>query len=314
MTSQPRLSVVIPCYNEEENIDVLYNRLIPVLKKTGMDYEILFVDDGSRDNTFVLVESLNAKDFSVRGISLSRNFGHQVALSAGLHNACGELVITMDGDLQHPPELIPKLIAKYNSGAEIVNTRRMETADAGFVKRRTSRFFYRLVNHISKVHIEDGAADFRLMSRKAVDAYNAFTERDRFNRGLVAWMGFKQDVVDYSADRRNAGHTKYSFRRMIHFAIDGITSFSSRPLRMAAYAGVVVSLLGLLYALYAIIRHFCGATIQGWTSLLITVLLLGGVQLLSLGVIGEYIARIFNESKSRPLYFIKNKTADSSHE
>jgi dolichol-phosphate mannosyltransferase len=204
------------------------------------------------------------------------------------------------------------MINRCNQGFDIVNTKRLETEGAGFFKRNTSRMFYKLMNRLSDVELTEGGADFRLMNKKAVEAYTSFNERDRFNRGLVTWMGFNQDVIEYNAEERFAGKTKYTFRKMLRFAIDGITSFSSRPLRLAAYTGILVSIAGLLYAVYALVRHFSGATIPGWTSMLITVLLLGGVQLISLGVIGEYIARIFNEAKSRPLYFIKEKTEDTT--
>ena len=308
MFSTPLLSIVIPCFNESGNLNALMARLTAVLTNELADYEIIFVDDGSIDKTFELVTDIHNTNSRVRGLSLSRNFGHQIALAAGLHHSRGKVVITMDGDLQHPPEIIPELVSLYHKGNDIVNTLRMDTEGVGGMKKSTSKLFYKILNRLSEVHIDPGAADFRLMSRKAVDAYAQFDEKDRFNRGLVGWMGFSQAVVKYKAESRYAGKTKYTLKRMIHFALDGVTSFSSKPLRIAAYSGVFVSLVGLLYALYALIRHFRGDTIQGWTSLLITVLVLGGVQLISLGIIGEYIARIFNESKSRPLYFIKNTT------
>ncbi|MDD3962387.1 MAG: glycosyltransferase [Bacteroidia bacterium] len=308
MASQPDLSVVIPCYNESANLRVLYDELCSVLPESVSSYEILFIDDGSHDETFSIIQSLHSSDPHVRGISLSRNFGHQVALAAGLQYSTGKAVITMDGDLQHPPALIPELYRRYKQGYFVVNTKRLDTADAGYLKTVTSRFFYRWMNRLSDVQLIRGGADFRLMSREAVEAYNHFQERDRFNRGLITWMGFRQDVVEYKAQARYGGATKYTVRKMLRFAIDGVTSFSSKPLRIAAWSGILVSLAGVFYAIYALFRYFAGNTIQGWTSLLITVLLLGGVQLLSLGIIGEYIARIFNESKARPLFFIKDKT------
>lgn len=311
MAPHPTLSVVIPCYNEAVNLLTLHHRLLPVLESVGDTWEVIFVDDGSRDNTFSEIRKLHDTDLRIKGLSLSRNFGHQVALAAGLHHAKGEMVVTMDGDLQHPPEVIPEMVQRCRQGFDIINTKRLETQGAGLFKRKTSGLFYKLMNRMSDVELVAGAADFRLMSRAAVDAYCSFSERDRFNRGLVAWMGFNQDVIEYKAEERYAGETKYTLPRMMRFAIDGITAFSSRPLRIAAYTGITVSAAGLLYALYAVIRHFTGATIQGWTSLLITVLILGGVQLISLGVIGEYISRIFHEAKSRPIYFIKEKTAEA---
>lgn len=311
MAPHPDLSVVIPCYNEAVNLVEMHRRLTDVLNPLDICYEVIFVDDGSKDCTFNEVRKLHEENSCIKGISLSRNFGHQVALAAGMHHTSGAMVVTMDGDLQHPPELIPEMIRRCNLGFDIINTKRLETDGAGFFKKKTSGMFYKLMNRLSDVELVPGAADFRLMSRAAVDAYCAFEERDRFNRGLVTWMGFQQDVVEYKAEARYAGETKFTLRKMIRFAIDGITSFSAKPLRLAAYLGLIISLFGVIYAIYAVIRHFSGFTSPGWTSLLITVLLLGGVQLISLGVIGEYIARIFNEAKSRPLYFIKEKTDDT---
>jgi dolichol-phosphate mannosyltransferase len=308
MPIQPEISVVIPLYNEEVNIEALHNALITSIGPLHSEFEIVFVDDGSRDRSFELVKTLHTKDSRVKGISLSRNFGHQVALLAGMQQACGNIIITMDADLQHPPELIPQMLDAGNRGYDIVNTRRIDGKGASHFKKLTSRCFYRIINRIADITIPEGSSDFRLMNRKALDSFLQFGERDRFTRGLVNWMGFRQTVVDYECPPRNAGKSKYTFRKMVHFAADGITAFSSRPLRIASYTGFIVFLLGLAYAVFAVVQHFTGRTIPGWTSLLVTVLILGGIQLLGLGIIGEYLARIFNESKSRPLYFIKDKT------
>ena len=308
MSEKPHISIVIPLYNEEENIEQLYEELVSVLHEISLPAEVIFVDDGSRDRSFEMVKELNRRDKRVIGISLSRNFGHQVALTAGLQHASGEMVISLDADLQHPPKEIPRLIEQYNQGFDIVNTRRIDTEKIGYFKKSSSRLFYRMINRISEIPITESSSDFRLMSRKALDSFLQFNEKGRFTRGLVSWMGFRQTVIDYVCPPRFAGKSKYTLRKMLHFAVDGITAFSAKPLRMASYVGIIVFLLGLLYAVYAIILHISGETIPGWTSLLVTVLLLGGIQLLTLGVIGEYLARIFNESKSRPLYFIKDKT------
>ena len=307
MSDQTQLSIIIPFYNEEENIELLFQALVPVLKGINQSWEILFVDDGSRDRSFEVVKKLCMQDNSIRAISLSRNFGHQVALTAGLQHATGNMVITMDADLQHPPEVIPQLVEQFEKGFEIVNTRRIDSRETGYFKKQSSRLFYRFINRISDISIAESSSDFRLMSRKALDAFLQFRERDRFTRGLVSWMGFRQTHVDYECPPRFAGKSKYTLRKMLHFAADGITAFSAKPLRIASYMGVMVFLVGLAYALFAIIQHASGKTIPGWTSLLVTVLLLGGIQLLGLGIIGEYLARIFNESKSRPLYFIKDQ-------
>jgi polyisoprenyl-phosphate glycosyltransferase len=308
MSDKLKISIVIPVFNEEANIRELFSRLMAVINRTSTDVEILFVDDGSRDETFNLIKKLHDEDKRVKGISLSRNFGHQVALFAGIKEASGEVTITMDGDLQHPPEVIIDLIEKFSEGFDIVNTRRLETSGENWFKRKSSSSFYRILNMISSIKVESGFADFRLMNRKAVDAFLQFPERDRFTRGLISWMGFRQAMVDYVAPQRFQGKSKYSTKKMLRLAIDGITSFSSRPLRISFYTGIVIFLLGLLYAVFAVVDYFRGNTIQGWTSILVSVLILGGFQLLMLGVVGEYIARIFNETKSRPLYFIKDKT------
>lgn len=300
------ISIVIPLYNEEENINILFDRIETVLKPLDKIYEVIFVDDGSRDNSFDVVKIISSEHPYVKGISLSRNFGHQIALLAGMQHAEGNLVITMDADLQHPPEVIPVLIKEYEKGFDIVNTCRIDSKEIGYFKKTSSKMFYRMINRISEVPINESSSDFRLMSRKALDGFLQFGERGRFTRGLVSWMGFRQSVVDYVCPPRFAGQSKYTFRKMMHFAADGVTSFSAKPLRIASYVGIVVFILGLAYAVFAIIQNVSGKTIPGWTSLLVTVLLLGGIQLLTLGVIGEYLARIFNESKSRPLYFIKD--------
>ena len=306
------LSVVVPVFNELDNLRPLWSRLQPVLERLGVPFEVLFVDDGSRDGSFALVRQMHEADPRIGGISLSSNFGHQVALMAGLQHATGRLVITMDGDLQHPPELIPTLVEKQREGYEIVNTRRLDARDSDPIKRGSSRLFYRLMNALSDVPIEPAAADFRLMTRTAVDAFLQITERDRFTRGLVSWMGFRQAIVEYQAEPRRHGRSKYTLGRMLRFGLDGITSFSSRPLRLSFYSGLVLSAAALIYALYAVWQFFSGETIQGWTSILLTLLIIGGAILIHLGIVGEYIARIFNEAKARPLYFVRDEVGRPS--
>ena len=305
--NQPQLSIVVPVFNEAANLEVLYSALTEVLVQTNRSYEVIFIDDGSSDQTFDVVRALNDKDSQVKGFSFSRNFGHQVALYAGLAQAKGDIVISMDGDMQHPPAMVPQLLEKYEEGYDIVNTKRIDSASTGLFKRLSSRWYYGMLNALSDVPIEPAAADFRLMNRKAVDALNRLPETHRFTRGLVGWMGFKQAIVSYQAADRHAGNSKYTFFKMLRFGLDGIVSFSVKPLRIAFYTGVMVSVAALLYAVYAIIQHFLGATVEGWTSILVSVLFIGGVTLLSLGVIGEYIARIFNEVRRRPMYFFKDK-------
>ena len=304
-------TVVVPVFNEVDNVRPLWNRLLAVLERAGESFEVVFVDDGSRDATFAAVKQLHDADARARGVSLSANFGHQIALLAGLREARGRIVITMDGDLQHPPELIPTLLAKQREGYDIVNTRRLDAGDTGPFKRWSSTLFYKLLNHLSDVPIEPAAADYRLMTRATVEAFLSIPERDRFTRGLVGWMGFRQAVVQYRAEPRAFGRSKYTLGRMIRFGLDGITSFSSRPLRLSFYGGLAVSAVGLVYGVYAIVRFARGNTVHGWTSILLTLLVLGGAILMSLGVIGEYIARIFNEVKRRPLYFVRDHTGSA---
>jgi polyisoprenyl-phosphate glycosyltransferase len=308
MKNIPQFSIIIPVRNEEGNVRPLCDSLLAVLSDLTAEFEIIFVDDGSTDRTFTAVRGLSEQDARIVGIALSRNFGHQIALLAGMQRSRGESVISMDGDLQHPPELIPTLIAKHREGFDIVNTRRIDAEGTGFVKRATSRWFYRVLNFLADVQVQPGSADFRLMSRRAVDAFLSIPERDRFTRGLVSWMGFSQAVVEYTARPRASGRTKYNPAAMFRFALSGITSFSSRPLHLSFYLGIMISLAGLLYAVYAVVMFFAGRTITGWASILVSVLIIGGVILVSLGIIGEYIARIFHEVKSRPLYFIKDQT------
>lgn len=307
MKDPASLDIVIPLFNEEENLPVLHQELRRVLQHLGRTYHIIYVDDGSRDATFLKVKAIAEQDSSVSGISLSRNFGHQIALLAGLQHSTAKTVITMDGDMQHPPSLIPQLLEEQAKGFDVVNTLRTDTADAGWSKKLTSALFYKLLQRMTDIRVQAGAADFRLMQRRVVDAFLQMPENDRFTRGMISWMGFRQSFIPYRAPERFAGKSKYTFRKMMHFALDAITSFSPKPLRVSFYLGLIAILTGLLYALFAIYQHMNGATIPGWTSLLLVVLLLGGIQLLSLGVIGEYIARIYVQAKSRPLYFVKDQ-------
>jgi dolichol-phosphate mannosyltransferase len=301
------LSVVIPVYNETANIDLLTLELQAVLEKLVTDYEIIFVDDGSMDETFTLIKTISAMNPRVKGISLSRNFGHQVALHAGLERSSGDVTITMDGDLQHPPGVIPELLAKHQQGYHVVNTIREETKGVSLFKKLTSALFYKMINAFSDLHIHAASADFRLMDRKFLDAFLLLTERDRFTRGLVSWLGFKQAFIPYTSPSRKHGKSKFTFRKMFRFALDGITSFSARPLRFSLYVGLFVFVTGIVYACYALYEYFHDQTVRGWASLLITVLILGGIQLFTIGVIGEYLARVFNEAKHRPLYLVKEE-------
>lgn len=302
------MSVVVPAYNEEGNVAELHRRLAAVLDGLGLSYEIILVDDGSTDGSFVRMSALAAGDSRVKVISFSRNFGHMTALWAGLDHAVGQAVITLDADLQHPPELIPTLIEKWRQGAEIVGTIREETVGAGLLKEGASRFFYWLLRRIAKINLPRGAADYRLLDRKVVQTLAGMRERSRFLRGLIGWVGYRQTYVPYRADARFSGQTKYSLSRMAGFAVDGITSFSAFPLRLATYLGLAIALLSFVYALYALyVRLFTDHAMVGWASVLIAVLFIGGVQLVSLGVIGEYLSRVYDEAKQRPPYVVREK-------
>lgn len=302
------ISVVVPVYNEEGNIRPLYDRLSETLKALGLSYEIIMVDDGSSDRSAEIISELNKKDGRVKLLSFSKNFGHMIALSAGLDHASGNAVITLDADLQHPPALIPKLVEKWKSGAEVVNTLRKETRGAGVFKVLSADLFYRLLNKIARINLPPRAADYRLLDRKVVETLKQMKERARFLRGLISWVGFKQGSVEYEADPRFAGKTKYSVGRMFSFALDGITSFSSFPLRLSTYLGLTVAFLSFVYILYAVyIRLFTNRAIEGWTSVLVAVLFIGGVQLIFLGILGEYLGRVYEETKQRPLYIVRSK-------
>ncbi len=301
----PVLSIVVPAFNESDNLPVLHERLVRVLHELGESYEIIVVDDGSTDSTWECIRRLAQEDEAVRGIRFSRNFGHQSALMAGLDFARGDAVITMDADLQHPPELIPVLVQKWRDGATVVNTVRTYPEGTGFFKKFSSSMFYWIMNKVSDTKLVPNAADFRLMDRKAVEALFALRERTIFLRGLSQWIGFSQVQVPFEAGDRYAGHTKYSFRKLLQLAIDGITSFSYLPLRIATWLGLGLLLLSGLYVIYLILSSFIlGSSVSGWTWVVWVVLFATGIQFIILGVIGEYIARIYEETKGRPLYLV----------
>lgn len=303
----PVLSVVVPVYNEEENIPVFAGRVVPLLSGLRIPFEVIFVDDGSHDGTARAVTAAATANPAIRLLRLSRNFGHQAALFAGLEAARGQAVVTMDGDLQHPPELIPQLVARWQAGVDVVQTIRRETAGLGVLRKASSDGFYRLLSAVSRIQVTPGAADFRLLSRVALDAFLACKERRRFNRGLVQWIGFSYEEIPYDAAPRHAGQTKYTLRKMLRLAGDAIFSFSTLPLRIAGLAGGLVSLLAagyLLYVLYA--KLFTTMPIElGWTSLQASVLIIGGVQLMVMWILGEYVGRLYEEVKQRPIYIIR---------
>lgn len=302
----PRLSVVIPVYNESENIDALLARLQPVLTQLAEPTEIVFVDDGSRDDTPVRIERRAATQPGIRLVRLSRNFGHQAAIVAGLAHARGDAVVTMDGDLQHPPELIPRLVELWRTGRDVVQAVRRDPVDTSPLKRAGSRVFYRLLSALTRLRVSPGAADFRLMSRDAVAAFLACGERRRLNRALVHWIGFTTAEVPYDAEPRYAGRSKYSYRAMLRLAGDAIFSFSSWPLRLAGLLGAAVSLAAAGYLLFVLWAYFFTDRAQpGWSSILAAVLVLGGANLMVLWILGEYVGRMYEEVKQRPLYIVR---------
>lgn len=313
MKSETYLSIVSPVFNEQESLPLFYAALVQAIQTAQMECEIILVDDGSQDDSMKVIHQLRQADARIRILRFSRNFGHMAALSAGLDAATGEAVITMDSDMQHPPELIPLMVQKWKDGADVVNTIRETTQGVSVFKRFFASVFYCLFRRLSGLDLKSNGADFRLLDRKVVDALRQLPERTRFLRGLIAWIGFCQISVPYHAPARVAGTSKYSMRKMVCFAADGITSFSTIPLQMAILAGVVLSGFSALYLVYAIwIRFFTDRAIQGWTSVLGAVLFIGGIQLIFLGIIGQYLGKVFHETKQRPLYILKEKTGFES--
>ncbi len=299
------ISIIIPCYNEEKNIQPIYQAITE--KLSDLLLEIIFVDDGSSDHTLTTIQDLSRTDERVKYLSFSRNFGHQKALMAGLYHAKGEAVISMDADMQHPVNVIPKLIEHWQAGFDIVYTIRKDQ-NLSFFKKSTSKLFYKIINQLSDVSIEKGTADFRLLDRKVVDVLKDLKESHIFYRGLIPWVGFKSKGIEYLAEDRIFGKSKYSFRKMLNFAIDGLVSFSTKPLRTAIYLGFIIALAAFLYALYAIyVSIFTDQTISGWGSTITVILFIGGIQLIILGVIAEYIGKIYLESKNRPNFIIKEQ-------
>ena len=299
------LSVVLPIFNEEAIIPELYRRLTGVLEGWGESYEIIAVNDGSSDQSLSLLFDLAARDKRVKVVNFARNFGHQAAITAGLDYSRGHAVVVMDADLQDPPEVLPDLIAKWREGFDIVYAMRARRAGERIFKRGTAALFYRLLRVLSRVDIPADAGDFRLMSRRAVDALRTLREHHRFVRGLSSWIGFRQASVPFVRDARYAGETKYPLTKMVKFAFDGIASFSFVPLQLASYLGFGAAGVSFCYIVYALgLKLFTDRWVTGWASLIVAVLFVGGVQLITLGIIGEYIGRIYEEVKQRPLYIV----------
>lgn len=301
------ISVVVPCFNEEEVFEASLQRLLAVLNSMpSYDYELIFVNDGSKDKTSELIEAAAAKYPKVKGLSFSRNFGHQIAITAGLDKCKGDAAVVIDADLQDPPELIPKMIEMWEKGYDVVYGRRNIRDGESWFKLFTAKWFYRIINKLSDIDIPLDTGDFRLMDRKALDEFLKMRELYRFVRGMVSWVGFNQTYILYDRDPRFAGETKYPLKRMIRLATDAIMSFSTVPLRIATIMGFAASAVAAIGVVFVIInRIFTTNWVEGWTLLMLTVLLMGGMILSVLGIIGGYIGRIYGEAKNRPLYIIK---------
>ena len=303
------LSVVVPCLDEEAVIRETHRRLVAALEGAAeLDFEIIYVDDGSGDATPDILREIQASSRRVRVVALSRNFGHQIAITAGLAEAGGDVVVVIDADLQDPPEIVPKMVALWRAGVDVAYGMRSEREGETAFKRWTAGAFYRLIDRLSGVPIPLDTGDFRLMDRKVVDAFLAMPERDRFVRGMVAWAGFRQEPVRYRRAARAAGETKYPLRKMLRFAADALFSFSLTPLRLAIWMGFLATGLALLGVVWVLaVRLMTDEWVAGWATLLVVVLLLGGVQLVLIGILGEYVGRIYGEVKRRPLYFVKER-------
>ena len=307
MAESVRIAIVVPCYNEAAVVDRFYRELVRALEPVdAINWRVHFVDDGSTDATLERLNAIAGRDRRVRVYALSRNFGHQIALSAGLDVTRGVPVIMMDGDLQHPPAILPAMIALWRQGFDVVSAVRQDTEGASWFKGTTARLFYRLINRLSDTSIVPGAADFCLLSVRAHDAVCALPERHRFLRGLVSWIGFDRAQVPFQAPPRGGGESKYTLLKMTRLALDAVFSFSAAPMRLATRLGLALFVPGSLYVVYILVAYAAGDQfVRGWGSLIGSLMIIGGIQLICLGIIGEYLARVFEEAKQRPLYFFK---------
>lgn len=316
MTADPKsLSIVCPCYNEEAVLEELYRRLSGVIDQCGITtVEVVLVDDGSRDKTWPMLESLARRDSRIRAIRLSRNFGHQLALTCGLDRCLGDVVLIIDADLQDPPELLMPMLEKMKEGYDVVYGVRRRREGESPSKRFFAFAFYRFLSRVAGVSIPADTGDFRLISRRALTTLLALRERHRFVRGMVSWIGYQQAPLVYDRPQRFAGETKYPFRKSLRLAFDAITSFSTQPLRLASYLGLAVSGFAFLYIVVVVVLKICGINFPGYTSIMASILLLGGVQLVVLGIVGEYIGRIFEQGQNRPLYIVDDELVGRKQE
>lgn len=302
------ISIVIPVYYEEAVVETCYKELKRVMYKNKWKYEFIFVNDGSQDNTLSILKELAQVDKQIKIIDFSRNFGHQVAVTAGVFHSIGDVTVIIDADLQDPPSVIEEMVAKWKDGFDVVYAKRKKRKGETYFKLLTAKWFYRVLHYMAEIEIPMDTGDFRLMDRKVVEAFKQMPERNRFVRGMVSWVGFDQTFVEYERDERLAGETKYPLKKMIHFATDGIISFSTKPLKMVRALGSITILIAIALFVYSLISKFITHNVvTGWTSLMVAITFFSGIQLFSIGLLGEYIARIYDESKSRPLYLIKEK-------
>lgn len=303
-----KYSIVVPVYNEEEVLPETYKRLTKVMSRTGESYEIIFVNDGSRDKTMEIAEKMTRDDKHIRLINFSRNFGHQIAVTAGMEHSSGQAVVIIDADLQDPPEVILEMISKWKEGYDVVYGKRLKRKGETLFKKVTAKAFYRILDSLTAVKMPVDTGDFRLIDRKVCDTMNSLKEKNRYVRGLVSWVGYKQTAVEYVREERFAGETKYPLRKMLKLAGDAIWSFSYKPLKLAGFAGFLLSGLSFLYLIVVVCqRIFTSATVPGWASILAVILFFNGFMLINQGITGEYIGRIYEETKSRPLYIIEDK-------
>lgn len=310
-----KISIVVPVYNEQENIHFFCQEVLKYMEPLEYQVELIFVDDGSKDGTAIILERLSQLDKRIRTIILARNFGHQIALTCGLEHADGDAVITMDGDLQHPPEMLPILLSKWEEGFEIVQTIRVDTEGVSWFKKFSSGMFYKVMNYMSNIQVAEGGSDFRLLDKKVVQIFKRFKEKARFIRGIIGNLGFKQVQVEFIAPKRYAGKSKFSLTKMLTFALNGITAYSKLPLRFAFYIGILFGLISFLLTLNVVYtKVFTGEAVPGWATIAASVLMLGGLQLVGLGIIGEYVGRVFEEVKQRPLYWISTDTKCNTEE
>lgn len=310
-TGKPTLSIVVPLCNEEGNVALLLEKLRDVLQTLQISYEVILVDDGSRDGTWSLVSEAAAKDDRLKGLSLSRNFGHQNAIFAGLYHSSGEAVVTMDGDLQHPPSLVPKLFEAWREGSKVVETRRIESEDASLIKRMTSRWFYRIFSLLSGLPIAQGTSDFRLVDRKIVDTILQMRDAELFLRGITHWVGFQKTTITYKAERRYAGETKYGLLKMIRFAMASLFSFSTIPLRLGIWLGLITSGLAFLELIYILVNYFRGNVTPGWASTLTVISFMFGILFIVVGIIGAYLGSLLETMKNRPRFIVQDQSGFS---